>query len=99
MKLQRLFLILCFSWLIAGVANAEPELVDVNNANAVAIAAGLSGIGMARANAIVEYRRKHGPFQSMEDLSQVKGIGEKVLSANKDRIVFGEPKKKSPKHK
>lgn len=99
MKLQRLFLILCFSWLIVGVASAEPEPVDVNNANAVAIAAGLSGIGMARANAIVEYRRKHGPFQSMEDLSQVKGIGEKVLGANKDRIAFGEPKKKSPKHK
>ena len=97
MKLLRLVLVLCASWLAMGVASAEP--VDINNASAAAIADGLKGIGAARAQAITTYRRKHGPFKNMDDLAQVKGIGEKVLGANKDNIIFGELKTKVSKQK
>lgn len=97
MKLWRLFAVICLSGLFAGVALAGP--VDINNANAAAIADGLRGVGMTRAKAIVDYRHKHGPFKSLDDLSMVKGIGPKVIDENKDNIEFGEPKPKSKKAK
>ena len=97
MKMLRLVLVLCASLFAATVAYAEP--VDINNASAAAIADGLKGVGVARAQAIITYRRKHGPFKNMDDLAQVKGIGEKVLGANKDNIIFGELKAKVSKQK
>ena len=66
------------------VAFAGP--VDVNTADAATIYAELKGIGMTKAKAIVEYREKHGPFKSPEDLSLVKGIGDRTVEINKDDI-------------
>ena len=66
------------------VAFAGP--VDVNTADAATISAELKGIGMTKAKAIVEYREKHGPFKSPEDLSLVKGIGDRTVEINKDDI-------------
>lgn len=53
--------------------------VDVNTADAETISAELKGIGLNKAKAIVEYRSKHGPFKSADDLSLVKGIGEATV--------------------
>ncbi|MFS0554553.1 helix-hairpin-helix domain-containing protein [Brevibacillus sp. 179-C9.3 HS] len=47
----------------------------------------LPGIGEARAKAIVDYRTKQGPFRSADDLKQIEGIGEKMYSRIKDRLV------------
>ena len=44
------------------------------------------GIGPAKAQAIVEFRQKNGPFRSPEDLLKVDGIGEKVLEQNRGNI-------------
>lgn len=60
--------------------------VNINTADAQTIASSLTGIGQAKAEAIVEYREANGPFRSVEDLLQVKGIGEKTLESNRDRI-------------
>ena len=60
--------------------------VDVNTADAATISAELKGIGMTKAKAIVEYREKHGPFKSPEDLSLVKGIGDRTVELNRDDI-------------
>ena len=68
--------------------------VNVNSADAEAIAAELKGVGLAKAKAIVEYRKKHGPFRSAEDLTLVKGIGERTLDLNKDDIKVAAEKKK-----
>lgn len=46
----------------------------------------LPGIGPARAQAIVRYREEHGPFQSLEELTNVSGIGPKILENIKDQI-------------
>jgi competence protein ComEA len=48
----------------------------------------LPGVGPSTAAAILEFRREHGPFQSVEDLLQVRGIGEKKLAAMRDRVVI-----------
>ena len=68
--------------------------VDINTADAETISAELSGIGLAKARAIVEYREKHGPFASPEDLSLVKGIGERTVEKNRADIKVSSPKKK-----
>ena len=48
---------------------------------------GLKGIGPVLAKSIVEYRRKNGPFKSVEELVRVKGIGLKKLEGFRDRVV------------
>ena len=67
------------------VAVAGP--VDVNTADAETISSELKGIGLAKAKAIVEYRKKHGPFKAAEDLTLVKGIGERTIEINRANIL------------
>lgn len=63
--------------------------VNVNTADADTIAAALNGIGPAKAQAIIEYREKHGPFKTPEDLSLVKGIGDRTVEINLTDILVG----------
>lgn len=60
--------------------------VNVNQADAQKMASSLNGIGMVKAQAIVDYREQHGRFESIEDLAKVKGIGPKTLEKNADDI-------------
>lgn len=91
MKTRRLTLALvCL--LLPWFAAAGP--VDINTANAETIAAELKGVGLSKAKAIVEYRKKHGPFQSPGDLSLVKGIGERTVEINRSEIQVSSTKKK-----
>jgi competence protein ComEA len=60
--------------------------VNVNTADASTIAKELDGIGPAKAQAIVEYRQKNGPFRAAEDLLKVEGIGQKVFEQNRGNI-------------
>ncbi|NJD30342.1 MAG: helix-hairpin-helix domain-containing protein [Gammaproteobacteria bacterium] len=73
--------------IIPAVAWAGP--VNVNTADASALAKELDGIGPAKAQAIVEYRQKNGPFRSPEDLLKVDGIGQRVLDMNRGNIQVG----------
>ena len=62
------------------VASRQAEQpVNINRADATTLAGALRGIGMQKAEAIVAYRSEHGPFKSVDDLVNVKGIGEKTL--------------------
>ncbi len=47
----------------------------------------IPGIGAKTANAIIEYRHTHGPFQSIEEIKNVKGIGDKKFNRIKNYIV------------
>ena len=60
--------------------------VNINEADAETIANQLLGIGLRRAQAIVEYRETYGPFYSAEELKVVKGIGSKTVERNRERI-------------
>ena len=53
-------------------------LVDLNTAQLDDLT-GLTGIGEAKAQAILDYRREHGPFRRVEDIMQIKGIGEGIF--------------------
>lgn len=67
--------------------------VNVNTADAETISAELKGIGLSKAQAIVEYRKKHGPFKNAEELSLVKGIGERTVDMNRSDILVVTEKK------
>jgi competence ComEA-like helix-hairpin-helix protein len=60
--------------------------VNLNTANAAALDA-LPGIGPARAASIVQYRARHGPFQTVEDLGQVPGIGAAAVARLRDQVA------------
>jgi competence protein ComEA len=62
--------------------------VNINTADAETIAKSLDGIGLAKAKAIVAFRDEHGPFKSVDDLGQVKGIGAATLQRNHDAILL-----------
>jgi len=46
----------------------------------------LKGIGYKKAQAIIAYRQQIGAFKSVNELTNIKGIGEKILSDNKGRL-------------
>lgn len=72
---------------ITGAQAAEP--IDINRADAQALQQGLTMVGATKAAAIVEHRRRHGPFHRVEDLTQVKGIGTSIVERNRRRITVG----------
>ncbi|MDU5822203.1 MAG: helix-hairpin-helix domain-containing protein [Haemophilus parainfluenzae] len=59
---------------------AQPQTSEIQKA--------LIGIGAKKAEAIVQYREKHGNFTVAEQLLEVQGIGKATLEKNRDRIVF-----------
>ncbi len=73
-------------FMVIGATPAPAGPVDINTADAATIARELKGIGLARAQAIIDYRTKNGPFRSAEELALVKGIGPKVIENNRSDI-------------
>ena len=61
--------------------------VNVNTADAETLSAELIGIGLSKAEAIVDYRGRNGDFEAAEELLKVKGIGPRVLAANQGNIL------------
>lgn len=90
---MRLISIVTIFLLLAGPGLVFAGPVDVNTADAETISAELKGVGLSKAKAIVEYRKKHGPFRSADDLSLVKGIGERTVELNRDSIRVAAAKK------
>ena len=76
--------------LLAPVVHAEP--VNINTADATALAKALSGVGPAKAKAIVSYRDKNGPFKSVDQLAMVEGITQKLIEKNRADIKLGADK-------
>ncbi|MCB1843367.1 MAG: helix-hairpin-helix domain-containing protein [Halioglobus sp.] len=79
----------------AAVAQAEDAtgadaavVVNINTEDAQALAEKLSGVGVTRAEEIVRYREHYGPFSTLDELLDVKGIGQATLEANRQRITL-----------
>jgi competence protein ComEA len=72
----------------AVVAAAQAQLVNINTADAATLAAGLRGVGLSRAEDIIRYRETYGPFATVEELVDVKGIGQATLENNRAVITL-----------
>ncbi len=64
-----------------------PGRVDLNTADAETLKRELSGVGLTKATAIVKHRQTYGPFDSVEELLEVTGIGKALLDRNRDKLV------------
>ena len=67
------------------IALAE-QPVNINLAIAEVLAEALDGVGLAKAYRIIEYREAHGPFEHVDELAAVQGIGEATVEKNRDII-------------
>lgn len=84
-----LFVLLAFS----GFAHAA---VDLNTATKEELEA-VKGIGPAKADAIISYRKEHGPFKKIDDLSAVKGFGAKSVGKLRNEVTVGADAKPAEK--
>lgn len=60
--------------------------VNLNRATAQELSAKLESIGLKKAQAIIKYREKNGSFKKIDELKNVKGIGDKIFERNKERL-------------
>ena len=75
----------------SGAKKAPAGIVNINTAPAADLEQ-LPGIGARTAARIVEYRQKNGPFKKVEELMNVRGVGEKNFLKLKAQITIGQPK-------
>ena len=78
-----------------GAPAAPPTIVvDINTAPAAAFES-LPGIGAKTAALIIEYRQKNGPFKKVEELMNVRGLGEKTFLKLRPQLTVSAPKANS----
>jgi len=87
MKLIRYF-VAAFGLLVSSVAWAAAPL-DINTASPEELATVIAGVGPQKARAIVRYRSEVGPFASVDELVNVKGIGLGIVEHNRELLSAG----------
>lgn len=60
--------------------------IDLNKADVSSLIGSFKGIGKKRAEAIIAYRDSHKGFKSIEELAEVKGIGQRFVTANREKL-------------
>jgi competence protein ComEA len=65
----------------------KTTVIKINSADETVLQT-LNGVGPAKAQSIISYREENGPFTSLEQLLEVRGIGEKTIEQWKDQISF-----------
>jgi competence protein ComEA len=78
--------ILLVGMLVAPVFLMAAEKINLNTATLEELMT-LDRIGPKYAQRIIDYRQTNGPFEKIEDIMKVKGIGPKTFEANKDKIT------------
>ncbi|AZL84226.1 ComEA family DNA-binding protein [Aliivibrio salmonicida] len=99
MKVMSVFintLLLSFCLFTSGVISASEKAIDkhegieivvnINKADIEELDTLLIGVGESKAQAIIDYRNENGKFTTINELANVKGIGEKLIEKNKNRI-------------
>lgn len=77
--------------LAAGFVSVPAALAAVNlNTASQAELETVKGIGPAKARAILEYRTRNGPFQSVDELKEIKGFGDKAVNKLRAEVSVGE---------
>jgi competence protein ComEA len=92
-----LALICCTLLIGAAAAKKKPPAapLDVNTATAAQLEQ-VPGIGPTTANAIVQFRRKSGPFERIEDLLAIRGISARKLEQIRPYVTLSKPAPRKP---
>jgi len=87
----RILQLACAALLVSFALTSHAGPVNINTADAATLAAELTGVGPALAEAIVKDRAEHGKFDSPDALARVKGIGTRIVELNRTNILVGDP--------
>ena len=85
--MRKLLLAFIMGFAICGIALAA---VNINTATKDELVS-LKGVGEKRAQAIIDYRKKNGPFKTVDDLEKVPGIGPGIMKQIKSHISVSGP--------
>ena len=69
------------------------DSVDINTADISILAGAIDGVGEKKAATIIAYRDAHGPFNNVDELSNVKGIGAATVDRNRHNLKVVAPDK------
>ena len=76
--------------LLIPILSFAADAIDINTADKAALMTVIKGVGEKRAEAIIAYREKNGPFKSIDELAEVSGIGQSIVDANRDVLKTSE---------
>jgi competence protein ComEA len=68
-------------------ASHSGSKINLNSASSAQLQQ-LSGVGAKKAEAIIEFRNKNGPFKTIEEIQKVKGIGSALFEKNKTKLAI-----------
>ncbi|WP_420065282.1 helix-hairpin-helix domain-containing protein [Pectobacterium colocasium] len=70
----------------ATLPDTDEDKVSINAASAAELAGIMNGVGLKKAEAIVNYREQNGPFTQIDQLTEVPGIGAALVERNLSRL-------------
>lgn len=71
---------------LASESKPAANKIDLNKADLTQLTGSFKGVGKKRAQAIIDYRQSHNGFKSIEELAQVKGIGQHFLETHREKL-------------
>lgn len=86
MNARYLFIILSLFTFSVFAVNLVPP-INLNKASIKTLTHSFKGIGVKRATAIIAYRKAHGPFKTVEDLANIKGLGFSFVQRNREALM------------
>jgi len=82
--------ILVFSLILPATLYAGGA-VNINTADKETLMS-IKGLGERRAEAIIQYREKNGPFTNIDQLAEIRGIGQSLIDDNRDALAVKDNK-------
>lgn len=66
------------------------DSININTADKEALMSTIKGVGDTKAEAIIAYREENGGFKSIDDLANVKGIGQTIVDKHREQLSTSE---------
>ena len=72
------------------VIGFSAESININTADKETLMSVIKGVGEKKADAIITYRKENGPFKSVDELANIKGIGQSIIDKHRELLVTSE---------
>ena len=72
------------------VIGFSADSININTADKETLMSVIKGVGEKKADAIITYRKENGPFKSVDELANIKGIGQSMIDKHRELLVTSE---------